>query len=43
MLLQNLGKPTDEIVIILIFLREIVKLILVNSAVISVFENCKVI
>ena len=42
MLLQELGKPTDEIVI-LKFLRDIVKFILVNSKVISVFENGKVI
>ena len=42
MLLQKLGKPTDEIVI-LIFLRGIVKWISLNSKVISVFENCKVI
>ena len=42
MLLQNLGKLTDEIVI-LIFLRKVVKLISVNSKVMGVFEKCKVI
>ena len=42
MVLQELGKPSHEIVI-LIFLCDNVKCISVNSKVISVFENGKVI